>query len=116
MSDVEFIPAHSTHEVKSASTCTAREYGTTDPDLNIARVEIHGRFPATGSMRNTKVKEIVYVERGQGNVEIDGVVTAIHKGDVILYQPNELVAWDGDLTLVIACSPSWTPDQHEMQG
>src|SRR5262245_60402384 len=91
----------------------AHEYETHDPDLNVARIEIRGRVPEKGVMRNTKVKEIIYVEEGKGTVTINGEVREIGKGDVILYVQNEEVAWEGELVLITACAPAWAPAQHE---
>ncbi|HYF28980.1 MAG TPA: cupin domain-containing protein [Candidatus Paceibacterota bacterium] len=92
----------------------SHEYDTHEPDLNVAKVMITGRVPATGTMRNTKVKEIVYVEAGTGTITIGGKTHEIGAGDVIFYEPFEEVAWEGELTLIIACTPAWSLEQHEM--
>lgn len=64
-------------------------------------------------MRNTVVKEIVYVSSGDGKVTIEGATQEVGKGDVIFYEKGERVYWEGTLSLIIACSPGWTPSQHE---
>jgi mannose-6-phosphate isomerase-like protein (cupin superfamily) len=92
----------------------AHEYETHDADINLAKIEINGRFPATGTMRNTKVKEIIYVEAGKGSVTINGAQSEIEKGDVIFYDKNEEVFWEGELVLITVCTPAWTKEQHEM--
>ena len=113
---MEIIRKEESRRFEHGTACTVHEYATKEPSLNIARIELHGRFPATGTMRNTKVKEIVYVEQGEGTVTINNVAYPIQKGDVILYVENEEVFWDGKLILITACTPAWTPNQHEMIG
>ena len=113
---MEITHREESRRFEHGTACTAYEYASKEPSLNIARVELHGRFPATGMMRNTKVKEIVYVEQGQGTVTINNVANSIQQGDVILYVENEEVFWEGKLILIIACTPAWTPAQHEMMG
>lgn len=97
---------------ENGPVCTAHEYETGDTDINIARVEISGRYPAEGSAVNTEVKELVYVESGNGEVSINGIVHTIQKGDVISVEKDEKVFWDGVMTLIIACAPAWTPGQY----
>jgi mannose-6-phosphate isomerase-like protein (cupin superfamily) len=111
---MEIVRANEAHQVKGSATVVATEYQTKDSDINVARVEIRGRFPETGTMRNNAVKEIVYVERGHGTVTINGVATLIEVGDVILYDKKEQVVWNGELNLIVACTPAWSPSQHEL--
>lgn len=91
----------------------AYEYHTQDPDINTARIEIKGRYPRTGSMRNTKVKELVYVESGTGTVSINGVQESLEAGDVVFFESGESVVWEGDFVLITTCTPAWSKDQHE---
>ena len=109
---MKIIKAEDSHTIESTKSCIATEYPTTSEDINIARVKISGRFPESGVMWNTIVEEIVYVESGSGKVVIDTVVAAIKTGDVVLYQKNEKVFWEGEMTLLIACTPAWSVQQH----
>lgn len=111
---MEIIRKEKSHRFENGTDFVAHEYDTKCPELNIARIELYGRFPATGTMRNTKVKEVVYVESGQGTVTINGISNTIGQGDVILYLENEEVFWEGQLVLITACTPAWTTTQHEM--
>lgn len=112
---MEIIKAEDSHTIESTKSCIATEYPTTSEDINIARVKISGRFPESGVMWNSLVEEIVYVESGSGTVVIDTVETVIKTGDVILYQRGERVFWEGEFTLVIACTPVWTAEQHRIE-
>jgi len=98
---------------KDGEVFSSYEYDTKDKNINIARIIIHGRVPETGTMRNKKVKEVLYVESGEGTVTSNGVSKEISQGDVIFYDKNEEVAWEGNLVLITACSPAWSLDQHE---
>ena len=109
---MEFIRAEEGHIMQNGENCTATEYSTSSKSINIAQVKISDRFPEIGVMWNTKVEEMAYVESGEGIVSINGMSQSIKQGDVILYERHEKVFWDGELTLVIACSPAWTPKQH----
>ncbi len=111
---MRIVKGNEAKQFKIGVASVAHEYETHDADINIARIEIKGRFPEVGSMRNTKVKEIIYVESGKGSVTINGAVSEIEKGDVIFYDKNEEVFWEGDLVLITACAPAWTSKQHEM--
>ena len=91
----------------------AHEYDTESSDLNTARIEIDGRYPLVGAMRNTKVKEIVYIESGTGEVSIDGVLEKVKQGDVVYFEAGEKIYWNGKFTLITTCTPAWTKEQHE---
>jgi mannose-6-phosphate isomerase-like protein (cupin superfamily) len=112
---MEIIKAEDSHTIESAKSCIATEYPTTSEDINIARVKILGRFPESGVMWNTAVEEIVYVESGDGRVVIDAVETEIKTGDVVLYQKGEKVFWEGEMILLIACTPAWKQEQHAVE-
>lgn len=97
---------------ESAPTCIAFEYETGGSDINVARVEIRGRYPVEGSAVNNEVRELVYVIKGSGTVCIDGVTLKLSEGDVVAIEKGEAVFWEGELTLVIACAPAWAPEQY----
>jgi len=97
---------------ENAASCVAYEYDTQTSDINIARIEINGRYPVEGSVVNTEVTELVYVESGSGLASVEGETHSIQKGDVISISKEERSSWEGSMTLIIACSPAWTPEQH----
>ncbi len=98
---------------ENASSCTAFEFQTGNQDINLARIEITGRYPLEGSAVNNTVTELVYVEEGEGDVSINNEVASLKKGDVILIEKGERVWWEGGLTLIISCTPAWTSDQYK---
>ncbi len=110
---MKIIRSQEAERFTDGSVFTAHEYHTGDLDLNTARIEINGRYPVTGSMRNTKVKELVYVESGSGSVNITGVQESIGKGDVVFFESGENVFWEGNFVLITTCTPAWAKEQHE---
>lgn len=110
---MEIIRQEQAEKFNDGSTFVAHEYHTSDKDINTARIEIRGRYPATGSMRNTLVKEIVYIESGFGEVTINGETHKVKEGDVVFFDANETVVWEGSFILITTCTPAWSKNQHE---
>lgn len=110
---MEILRKEQIERFEDGNSFVASEYPVLDKDINIARIEIRGRYPVTGSMRNTRVKEIVYIEAGSGKVIINGTTEEVGEGDVVFFNANETVVWDGSFTLVTTCTPAWSKDQHE---
>ena len=110
---MKIVKSNEAKEFKDGNIFVAYEYNTQDPVINTARIEIRGRYPGTGSMKNTQVKELVYVEEGSGEVNINGVNSLISKGDVVFFDKDEQVFWNGNFTLITTCTPAWSPDQHQ---
>lgn len=110
---MKIVRADEAERYENAQTCTAFEYPTNDSKLNIARVEVSGRYPLSGSAVNKEVTELVYVASGEGRVSVNGTVEALSAGDVILIEPGEEIWWEGNLTLIISCSPPWTLEQYK---
>jgi len=92
--------------------CTAYEYDTGDKDINIAFIEISGRYPDKGRVMNKVCKEIVFVVKGKGKVVIDGKELLISEGDALFIQPNQKYYFDGKLEITASCHPTWYPEQH----
>lgn len=102
--------------IANSATCTAYEYATNTPTVNVARVVVTGRYPEEGWARNTAVDEVVYVAEGQGHLQTEGSSHSLSPGDVVSIQKGEAVAWEGTLTLIIAAAPAWYPEQYEHQS
>ncbi len=110
---MQIVRKESAERFEDGTVFDASEYHTSDKDINTARIKIRGRYPVTGFMRNTKVKEIVYIEAGSGGVTINGTSQEVKEGDVVFFGANETVAWDGNFTLITTCTPAWSKGQHE---
>ena len=110
---MKLINKEETSKYKNSNNCIATEYPMNDKDINIAIIDITGRYPTKGRVVNNKCKEIVYVIKGKGKVFVDNKEISLEKGDMILIEPKEKYYWDGNFTLFVPCTPAWYPEQHE---
>jgi mannose-6-phosphate isomerase-like protein (cupin superfamily) len=99
---------------KNSETCIAYEYPLGDEDINIAYIEIGGRYPESGCAVNEKVKEMVFVVNGNGSITIEKEKHAMEEGGVVLIHPKQKYFFNGKLKLVMPCTPAWFPEQHKM--
>jgi mannose-6-phosphate isomerase-like protein (cupin superfamily) len=106
---------HQNKKIKLNNSCTSHEIETHDRDINLAIITITGRYPAHPQrVINLVCKELVYVINGQGTVYVNNTPVPLETGDTILILPQEKYYWDGYVTLAIASTPAWTPDQHKI--
>jgi mannose-6-phosphate isomerase-like protein (cupin superfamily) len=98
---------------KNSENCTAIEYPLGDKDINIAIIELNGRYPTKGRVVNNKCKELSYILKGSGKITIEDTEIELNEGDTVLVEPKEKYYWDGNMTLVVPCTPAWYPEQHE---
>jgi len=100
-------------EVKIGSTCSAIEYEIGDEDINGAVIKLRGRSPESGSVVNTKCKEMAYVMEGAGKIEIEGEKVLLNPEDMVIIEAGEKYFWDGSMTLFVSCTPAWTAEQSQ---
>jgi len=109
----EMIIKKSEREKHSNSpVCIAYEYPFLDEDINIAFIEINGRYPDKGRVVNKICKEIIFVTKGKGKIEVDGKELLISEGDAVFVQPNQKYFFEGNLSIIAPCHPAWYPEQH----
>jgi mannose-6-phosphate isomerase-like protein (cupin superfamily) len=99
-------------ERSNSDHCIVTEFPIKDDDINFGIAKISSRYPHTGLATNTICKEIAYVQEGSGKVVVNDIEHILKKGDVVLISANETYYWDGNMTLHIACTPAFTPEQH----
>ena len=101
---------------QNGSTCKGMSFANQTSPLDMAKIEIDGRYPESGWARNLESHEMVYVLDGRGSLTTrEGAKTALATGDVI-YVPSETwFAWDGDMTILMACSPVFNSEQYEIE-
>src|SRR5688572_9134060 len=97
----------------NSDRCVAYEYTTTDSAINGAVVEMEGRYPDKGLVVNHDVTEMLYILDGSGKVIVNGDEQPLHSGDVVIIKPGERYWYEGTLKVFAACTPPWTPEQHE---
>lgn len=108
---MQIVPRHKRKTIRNAPI-KAHEYDTGSNQINIAEVELHGRYPKTGVVYNETSHELAYVLDGRASLTCGGITTVFERGDVVLIDPHERYYWDGVATLLISCAPTWIPKQH----
>ncbi len=98
---------------ENTPACTVYEYPIDDKDINVAFVEIEGRYPTEGYVYNELVKELLFVSSGQGKIVVEGTTHDLQKGDAFLIHPKKKYFIEGNLKFVIPCAPAWYPEQHK---
>lgn len=110
---MKIIHQEQTQKFKNGENCTAFEYPSEEKDSNGAVIELVGRYPDKGRAMNTQSKMLVYVIDGVGKIVVESEVVELKKGDVVSVESGEKYFWDGHLTLFIASTPAWSPDQYQ---
>jgi hypothetical protein len=98
----------------NSGTCFGQECAIPGAPLNIAVITIRGRYPEKGFIYNLEAHEMAYVVSGTGSVHVqDGQTQPLATGDIVYFGPMEKIAWDGDMLLVVPCSPAFDPNKHK---
>lgn len=101
---------------ENSSTCRGVSYSVPNAQLDLAQIEITGRYPESGWARNQECDEMVRVLRGAGSVVMRNLESiAIESGDVVHIPAGEWFAWDGNMTILMACSPMFDPDKYDIE-
>jgi len=98
---------------KNSPTCIVQEYPSPDKDINLAVVELSGRYPTSGWAVNEKCKEMGWVLKGSGQFVTENQIVTISEGDLVVVEPGENYFWDGHMTLVMPATPAWYFEQHK---
>jgi len=98
---------------ENSPKCIAFEYPMNDKDINVAFIEIKGRYPDKGQVTNEVVKELVFVSKGKCKITIEGKETELEEGDSVLILPKQKYFFDGNMEIVVSCAPAWFPEQHK---
>ena len=69
---MKFIQRKQTKTRKNSKVCTAIEYPLADKRINGALIRLKGRYPDKGRCANLKCKEMAYVIKGKGILEVEG--------------------------------------------
>jgi len=98
---------------KNGNACVATEYPIGDKDINIAYVEVSGRYPEKGRVTNEKCKEMAYIIEGKGKIVVEGKEIELIEKDVVLFEPGERYYWEGNMKMIVSCAPAWYSEQHK---
>lgn len=98
---------------RNSDTCEGVAYNAENATHDIAIVKISGRYPEEGWAMNETSDEIVTISEGRGKlIKKDEAVLDLEQGDGAFVEARTWFAWDGDMTLVMSCHPSFNPDQY----
>jgi len=110
---MKIVRKQETKQYQNNEFCTAIEYPTKDKDISVALIELKGRYPSKGTVLNEKCKELAYVIKGSGKLVVENKEVTLKEGDLASIAPGEEYFWDGNLTLLVPCVPTWYPEQHK---
>ncbi len=110
---MKIVHENQTKKIKNSDTCIATEYSLGDKDINIAYVEVLGRYPVEGRVTNEKCKELAYMMEGNGKIVIEGEKISLNERDLILLEPGERFYWEGNMKMLVSCAPAWHAEQHK---
>lgn len=108
---MEHIPQSKTREYNNGAA-VSWEYDMQNASLNVAPITIKGRYPESGFTSNLESDAIVHIVEGVGIVGLsDGSSIELAKNDQIHIAVGDAYYFQGDLNIVYAASPAWTPQQ-----
>ncbi|MDB5176936.1 MAG: Cupin domain protein [Candidatus Saccharibacteria bacterium] len=98
---------------RNSNTCEGVTFASKRTNHDIATVTISGRYPEEGWSMNEASDEIVYVSDGKGKLICkDEGVQELEKGDGAFVEAGIWFAWEGDMTIVMSCSPAFNSEQY----
>lgn len=109
---MKIVHENQTKKFKNSDTCIATEYSLGDKDINVAHVEVLGRYPEKGRVTNEKCKELAYIMEGNGKIVVEGEEISLDEKDLILLEPGERFYWEGKMKMLMSCAPAWHMEQH----
>jgi mannose-6-phosphate isomerase-like protein (cupin superfamily) len=97
----------------SSTSCIVYEYPMKNAEMNIGVAEITHRYPDEGYAMNQKCSEMGYILKGSGKLVTEKSVAVLASGDVVYIPHGEKFYWEGNMTVILPCTPAWHPQQHE---
>jgi len=110
---MKFIKKSQSKKLVGGKSTIIREYMLGDNDINGAIAEINGRYPDKDRVVNQTSKELVYVLSGKGKLVVEDKETKFSSGDMLIINQGEKYYWQGAFTILMANTPTWTPEQHK---
>lgn len=94
--------------------CKGIGFAKEGASMDIAKIELTGRYPESGWVVNEVSYEMAYVMNGSGKlINRDGESFEVREGDVVSIDPGKQYAWDGMMTLIVPCTPPFDPNKHK---
>lgn len=103
-------------EFRNSDICYGREYNPGSGTIDIAKISIRGRFPASGYGYLEEAHEMAVVVQGEGYIETkSGERHDLKVGDVVYIEPMERFRWGGDMDLIVPCGPAFDSTKHKLE-
>lgn len=112
MSQPQFVyrrPAQPSFDKHGA---TGWVYATQSHHADHLLIECQTDTGYTVALREAECEFNYFVLKGDGEVVVDGVVTACSAGDMIVIPPAHTFTFSGQLTLLLINAPKWSQDQE----
>ncbi len=110
---MEHIPQSKANRLENG-VLTSWEYAMRNARLNVAPISIKGRYPESGYTGNLISDSIVHITEGMGFLGLrDGTRVALAKNDQVHLAVGDAYYFEGNLEIIYAASPAWTPQQTE---
>lgn len=101
---------------KNSDTCEGVSFASSEDSQDLSVITISGRYPESGWALNKIVHELVYIQSGAGSlIYKSGETIILEKGDVVAVDPQQWFAWDGNMKLIMACQPAFSPKQYKIK-
>ncbi len=110
---MEYVKYEAAEKHANSPNCTVYEYAMKNSEMNIGVAEITHRYPDEGYAINHKCSEMGYILRGSGKLITEKNEAMLSSGDVVYIPRGEKYYWEGNMTVVLPCTPAWYPEQHE---
>lgn len=105
--DMKIIHKQDGRSFQNSETCNVSEYDLGNREISGAVADIKGRYPEKGYLMNMRCKELAYILKGGGKVNISGQEEIFAAGDMILIEAGEKYFWEGDLSVFLCSAPAW---------
>ena len=88
------------------------EYDFPEAKMNLARIQIDGRYPSDGFAVNREVDSIVHVVSGEGIAGTqDGTTIQLRQNDQLYLAAGDTYFFEGNFEILYCATPKWTPEQ-----
>lgn len=103
-------------QFKNSEVCWGREYKPDTDKVDVAKIYIRDRFPASGWGYLEESHEMAVIVRGNGYIETkDGERKELGVGDVVYIEPMRRFCWGGDMDMIVPCGPAFQPGKHHLE-
>jgi len=110
---MEYVPQSKAQQFENG-TVTSWEYEMHNAQLNVAPISIKGRYPESGYTSNAVSDSIIHVVSGAGILALNnGTTVELAANDQVHLAVYDAYYFEGNLDIIYAASPAWTPEQTE---